>query len=156
MDSKPLLSIKALQVAIQGQTYVKDLSLDVYPGERLGLVGPSGAGKSLTVKAIMNFQDQVQVKGHIYYQGLGDIVDLSPKDRQQALPQEIAVIQQEALDSLNPHYDIGFQLELIMKQFQSQVDKADYPAVFDRVLKQVNLHHADQVLASKPAQLSGG
>ncbi|WP_195854431.1 ABC transporter ATP-binding protein [Aerococcus tenax] len=156
MDSKPLLSIKDLQVAIQGQTYVKDLSLDVYPGERLGLVGPSGAGKSLTVKAIMNFQDQVQVKGHIYYQGLGDIVDLSPKDRQQALPQEIAVIQQEALDSLNPHYDIGFQLELIMKQFQPQVDKADYPAVFDRVLKQVNLNNPDRVLASKPAQLSGG
>ncbi len=156
MDSKPLLSIKNLQVAVQGQTYVKNLSLEVYPGERLGLVGPSGAGKSLTVKAIMNFQDQVQVKGQVYYQGLGDIVDLSPKGRQQALPQEIAVIQQEALDSLNPHYDIGFQLELVMKQFQPQVDKTDYPAVFDRVLKQVNLNHSDQVLASKPAQLSGG
>lgn len=156
MDSKPLLSIKKLQVAIQGQTYVKDLSLDVYPGERLGLVGPSGAGKSLTVKVIMNFQDQVEVKGQILYQSLGDLVDLSPRDRQKSLPKEIAVIQQEALDSLNPHYDIAFQLELVMKQFQPQVQKADYPAVFDRVLKQVNLHHSDQVLASKPAQLSGG
>ena len=156
MDSKPLLSIKKLQVAIQGQTYVKDLYLDVYPGERLGLVGPSGAGKSLTVKVIMNFQDQVEVKGQILYQSLGDLVDLSPRDRQKSLPKEIAVIQQEALDSLNPHYDIAFQLELVMKQFQPQVQKADYPAVFDRVLKQVNLHHSDQVLASKPAQLSGG
>ncbi|MDK6727885.1 ABC transporter ATP-binding protein [Aerococcus loyolae] len=156
MEQKPLLSIHNLQVAIQGQTYVKDLSLDLYPGERLGLVGPSGAGKSLTVKAIMNFQDQVQVKGQILYQGLGDLVDLSAKDRQRKLPKEIAVIQQEALDSLNPHYDIAFQLELVMQQFQPQVPKADYSQVFDRVLKQVNLYDSDQVLNSKPAQLSGG
>ncbi|MHA6603288.1 ABC transporter ATP-binding protein [Aerococcus urinae] len=158
MKQSPLLTINQLSVAIQGQSYVKDLSLKIYPGQRLGLVGPSGAGKSLTAKAIMHFihQGDLEIHGEIIYQGLGNLLDLPTKEAQKILPQEIAVIQQEALDSLNPHYRIADQLELIMAQFQAEVPKADYPKVFQQVLEQVNLSQTDQVLAAKPAQLSGG
>lgn len=91
MKQSPLLTINQLSVAIQGQSYVKDLSLKIYPGQRLGLVGPSGAGKSLTAKAIMHFihQGDLEIRGEIIYQGLGNLLDLPTKEAQKSCPKKL-------------------------------------------------------------------
>jgi len=119
---------------------VKDLSLEIAPGEFLVMVGPSGCGKSTTLRMIAGLEDitagEIKIGGRV-------VNDLPPKDR------DIAMVFQNY--ALYPHMsvadNIGFALKL------AKLPKAEIKSRVDNAARILEL---DELLDRKPAKLSGG
>ena len=97
-----LIEIRDLCVAFNGQTVVRNLSLDVRPGECLALVGESGSGKSVTAHSILQLLPQAgtETLGSIKYRGQ-ELIGASPSTLQKLRGNRIAMIFQEPMTSLN-------------------------------------------------------
>ncbi|OTH86361.1 microcin ABC transporter ATP-binding protein, partial [Pseudomonas aeruginosa] len=93
-----LIEIRDLCVAFNGQTVVRNLSLDVRPGECLALVGESGSGKSVTAHSILQLLPQAgtQTLGSIKYRGQA-LIGASPSTLQKLRRNRIAEIFQEPM-----------------------------------------------------------
>ena len=89
---------------------VEGLSLEVRKGETLGLVGESGSGKSVTVTSILKLlpSNAVISSGRIIYKGR-DLVLLSEKEMQKIRGNEISMIFQDPMTSLNPVFTVENQ-----------------------------------------------
>ena len=118
--TQPLLEVKNISVEFKTRggalKAVEDLSIDVQPGEILGLVGESGAGKSMMGAAILGLIDPPGrlSKGEIWFKGRR--IDQNPKTLRGC---EISMIFQDPLVSLNPLKKIGDQLvETILRHKQ--------------------------------------
>ena len=118
--TQPLLEVKNISVEFKTRggalKAVDDLSIDVQPGEILGLVGESGAGKSMMGAAILGLIDPPGrlSKGEIWFKGRR--IDQNPKTLRGC---EISMIFQDPLVSLNPLKKIGDQLvETILRHKQ--------------------------------------
>lgn len=146
----PLLEVKNLSIKFprHGDVNVVDhVSFTVRPGETMGLVGESGCGKSITALTIMGLIDpRAQFKGEILYQGK-DLLKMSAKERQALLGNEMAMIYQDALSSLNPAMLIKAQ----MKQLTSRGGTRSA----EELLELVGLD-PKRTLESYPHELSGG
>ena len=146
----PLLEVKNLSIKFprHGDVNVVDrVSFTVRPGETMGLVGESGCGKSITALTIMGLIDpRAQIEGEILYQGQ-DLLKMSPKQRQGLLGNEMAMIYQDALSSLNPAMLIKAQ----MKQLTSRGGTRSA----EELLELVGLD-PKRTLESYPHELSGG
>lgn len=146
----PLLEVKNLSIKFprHGDVNVVDrVSFTVRPGETMGLVGESGCGKSITALTIMGLIDpRAQLEGEILYQGQ-DLLKMSPKQRQGLLGNEMAMIYQDALSSLNPAMLIKAQ----MKQLTSRGGTRSA----EELLELVGLD-PKRALESYPHELSGG
>lgn len=146
----PLLEVKNLSIKFprHGDVNVVDrVSFTVRPGETMGLVGESGCGKSITALTIMGLIDsRAQLEGEILYQGQ-DLLKMSPKQRQGLLGNEMAMIYQDALSSLNPAMLIKAQ----MKQLTSRGGTRSA----EELLELVGLD-PKRTLESYPHELSGG
>src|SRR3954454_2320731 len=68
MDMEPVISIRHLYKAYGSKQVLKDINLDVYPGQVIGYIGPNGAGKSTTVKILCSlltdYEGEIRIKGH--------------------------------------------------------------------------------------------
>lgn len=104
---------------------VRGVTFHVEKGEALGIVGESGSGKSVTSMSIMRLlQYPGRIKeGEVLFKGR-DIVTRSDKDMQEIRGNEIAMIFQDPMTSLNPVYTIGDQIMEAVMQHQ-QISKAD-------------------------------
>lgn len=118
--TQPLLEVKNISVEFKTRggalKAIDDLSIDVQPGEILGLVGESGAGKSMMGAAILGLIDPPGrlSKGEIWFKGRR--IDQNPKTLRGC---EISMIFQDPLVSLNPLKKIGDQLvETILRHKQ--------------------------------------
>ena len=117
--NEPLLSVRHVKkwfaVRAMGRPagYVKavnDVSLDIYPGETLGIVGESGCGKSMTARAIMRLQaENVQVSGSVRLDGQ-ELLEMSMKEFRTIRGNRMSMIFQEPMTSLNPVFTVGYQL----------------------------------------------
>ena len=98
-----LIEIRDLSVAFSGQTVVRNLCLDVRPGECLALVGESGSGKSVTAHSILQLLPEAgtETTGSIKYRGQ-ELVGASAATLQKLRGNRIAMIFQEPMTSLNP------------------------------------------------------
>ena len=115
-----LLSVKDLQVDFKTEegivTAVKSLSFDLYEGEILGIVGESGSGKSVSSMAIMGILSKMAniPKGSIKYYGENnstvELSSISNKEYQKIRGNEISMIFQEPMTSLNPVHKCGHQV----------------------------------------------
>ena len=121
VHDEPLLSVRGLSVEFgRGQgalRAVKDVSFDVQPGKTLAVVGESGSGKSVTSLAIMRLTDYTGGRiagGEVLFRpSAGETLDLvrAPDDRLRAIRgNDIAMIFQEPMTSLNPVFTIGNQI----------------------------------------------
>lgn len=116
-NKSPLLSIRNLEVAFGLRpepltSVVRDVSFDIYSGQKLALVGESGSGKSVTAFSILQLHDIRQthyLHGEIEFNGK-DILSYSEDDMRKIRGQDIAMIFQEPMTALNPVYRIGDQL----------------------------------------------
>jgi len=165
-SSAPLLSVRGVSVDFNTDTggfrAVDNLDFDVRPGRTLAIVGESGSGKSVTSMAIMRLTDYNGGRistGQILFRDGGDReVDLTQASDEQMRAirgNDIAMIFQEPMTSLNPVFTIGDQIvEAIMLHQQLSRSAARQSA--RKLLEKVRLPDAEQLLDRYPHQLSGG
>jgi len=141
---------------------VENLDFDVRPGKTLAIVGESGSGKSVTSMAIMRLTDYNNGRiatGQILFRDSDDReVDLTAAsdERMRAIRgNDIAMIFQEPMTSLNPVFTIGDQIiEAIM--LHQQLSRSAARKAARALLEKVRLPDAEQLLDRYPHQLSGG
>jgi peptide/nickel transport system permease protein len=149
-DAAPLLDVQDLSISFprHGDVAVVDrVSFTVRPGETMALVGESGCGKSITSLAIIGLLDEsATVTGRIMFEGR-DLLALPTGERNALRGDDIAMIYQDALSSLNPAMLIRSQ----MKQLTSRGGTR----TAEELLTLVGLD-PKRTLASYPHELSGG
>ncbi|MGI5327431.1 dipeptide/oligopeptide/nickel ABC transporter permease/ATP-binding protein [Actinomadura nitritigenes] len=150
-DGEPLLRVEDLTIGFPdryGDVDVVDrVSLDVRPGEVVGLVGESGCGKSLTSLAIMGLEPRgARIGGRLLFDGR-DLRALPARERRALLGHDMAMVYQDALSSLNPAMTIRAQLRQLTRRGGTRT-----PA---ELLDLVGLD-PDRTLRSYPHELSGG
>jgi peptide/nickel transport system ATP-binding protein len=148
---------------------VDGVSLRVKRGQTLGIVGESGCGKSITARSILQIVEPPGriVSGEILFRRgqrrpgePGEVVDLArlnPRGRAMRAirGQEIAMIFQEPMSSLSPHYTIGNQIaENIL--LHEAIDRGTARARVVELLRQVGIPRPEQRVDAYPHQLSGG
>jgi oligopeptide transport system ATP-binding protein len=124
---------------------INGVSYHLNPGETLAVLGESGSGKSVTAQAIMGILDMPPGKitqGRILYQGR-DLLTMSKEDRRKVRGEEISMVFQDALSSLNPVFTVGNQIAetLRKRKGMSKADAAkarvkDYPHQFSGGMRQ--------------------
>ncbi len=157
--SAPLLSLRDLSVTFRGngsQTRaVKGLSLDIAAGETVALVGESGSGKSVSALASLGLlPDNAEQGGGVYWKGARiDRNDAAAMRRMRG--NEIGMIFQEPMTSLNPLHTIEKQIGESLRQHQGMSVDAARARTLD-LLNRVGIPSAETRLASYPHELSGG
>lgn len=158
MDA-PLLSIDNLRVSFStGEGNVQALrgvSFSLNAQEVLGVVGESGSGKSVTALAIMGLlAKNAQVDGSIKLRG-EEILGLSERELTKVRGRLVAMIFQDPLTSLNPVYNIGWQVaEAVQAHRDLSKDEARAEAV--RLLHMVGIPRAESRVNDYPHEFSGG
>ncbi len=135
---------------------IEDVSFTLDKGEVLGIVGESGCGKSVTSLSVMQLlstNGKIE-KGSIRFEGK-DLVNLSDSDMRKIRGNEIAMIFQEPMTSLNPVHKIGRQIsESLM--LHKGMNKSQARAKAVDLLKSVGIPRAEQIVDEYPHRLSGG
>lgn len=169
MVEKPVIEVNHLQTHFftdRGEIpAVDDVSFHIHKGEVLGVVGESGCGKSVTSLSVMGLVPNPPGKivgGNILFRKRGsdtekpeDLVAVSKKRMRQIRGQEIAMIFQEPMTSLDPLYTIGFQIIEALRNHRKLSKKAAKQKAVD-LLKLVGIPRADEIVNEYPHQLSGG
>ena len=161
MFSKNLIEVENLEVIFKttgGQLKaVSDVSFKMAPGETLGIVGESGCGKSVVSLSIMGLipNPPGEIKnGNILF-GNKNLLKLSQKEMQAIRGNEIAMIFQEPMTSLNPIHTCGNQImEPLVLHGLMKKKKAISESL--ELLSNVGIRNPDQIAKSFPHQLSGG
>lgn len=156
-----ILEVKNLRTSFrtdEGEvTAVEDVSFDVYKGKTLGIVGESGCGKSVTSLSIMRLIPNPPgriVGGQILYQGK-DLLKLSPAEMRRIRGNEISMIFQEPMTSLNPVFTIGNQISEAIDLHQDLSKKETWNKAIE-MLRLVGIPHPEKRVFDYPHQLSGG
>jgi oligopeptide/dipeptide ABC transporter ATP-binding protein len=155
-----LLEIKNLRCSFyteEGRARAVDgVSFSVRPGETLGVVGESGCGKTVTALAIMRLiQEPGKIDGgEILYKGR-NLLALPEPEIRKIRGNEISMIFQEPMTSLNPVFTCGYQIrEAVM--LHQKVDKREAQERTLHMLGLVGIPEPDRCARSYPHQLSGG
>ncbi|WPD24698.1 MAG: dipeptide ABC transporter ATP-binding protein [Candidatus Electrothrix scaldis] len=134
-----------------------DINLSIEQGKTHALVGESGSGKSVTAMSLLRLLEdvaKVRYEGKILFNGQ-DLLQLSRKGIQAVRGNDIAMIFQEPMTSLNPVYTIGQQLtEPLIKHRKLGKEEADREAI--SLLERTGIPDPAHRLSSYPHQLSGG
>lgn len=153
----PLLSLRDLRVEYVTEwgsvTAVDQVSLDIAPGEIVGLAGESGSGKSTIAQAIMRTlgPPAVITGGEIIYAGR-DVLQMNAQDLRSFRWQQVAMVFQSAMNALNPVLSVGEQIGDCLAAHQ--IARGERAARIQELLQQVGLDPAWQ--SAYPHQLSGG
>ncbi|MBW8826498.1 MAG: dipeptide/oligopeptide/nickel ABC transporter permease/ATP-binding protein [Acidobacteria bacterium] len=138
-------------------TVVTDVTFDVKPGEIVGLVGESGCGKSVTSSAIMRLIASPPgriTSGRVLFDGR-DLLPLPFAEMRKIRGNDIAMVFQDPMSSLNPAFTIGNQLVEAI-QLHREVSKADAETRATELLDLVGIPDARSRLKEYPHHLSGG
>jgi peptide/nickel transport system ATP-binding protein len=165
MSSRTLLEIKNLVTEFHTEEgivkAVNDVSFTLNKGETIGIVGESGSGKSVTSLSTMRLIPNPPGKisgGEILFhsdEGVKDLVQLSESEMREIRGNEIAMIFQEPMTSLNPVYTCGDQVaEAIM--LHQKVSKKEAKNITVDLFTQVELPRPGAIYDSYPHQISGG
>ncbi|HMN84685.1 MAG TPA: ABC transporter ATP-binding protein [Bauldia sp.] len=157
---EPLLSVRDLGVAFRqgGATTVAvdGVSFDIARGETLALVGESGSGKSVTALSVMKLLPPggTVTGGRILFKGK-DLLSVGERELQAVRGNDIGIVFQEPMTSLNPLHTIERQVGEILKIHQGMSDQAARKRVLE-LLDEVGIRDAESRLGAYPHQLSGG
>ncbi|HEY1432352.1 MAG TPA: ABC transporter ATP-binding protein, partial [Stellaceae bacterium] len=161
VPSEPLLEVADLRTWFftrDGVVRAVDgVSFHVAPGETLAIVGESGCGKSVTALSVLRLIPSPPgriVSGAIRFAGR-DLLDLSEAQMRQVRGNEISMIFQEPMTSLNPVLTIGRQIAETLTLHQGLSRAAALARAVD-MLRLVHIPEAERRIAQYPHQLSGG
>ncbi|MBC7179801.1 MAG: ABC transporter ATP-binding protein, partial [Roseovarius sp.] len=156
----PILEIENLSISfftrLREIPAVMDFSVTVQPGEAVGLVGESGCGKSTVALGVMQdlgVNGRI-VGGSVRFKGR-DLAKMSAAELRDIRGNEIAMIYQEPMASLNPAMRIGKQL-IEVPMIHEGISESDAWARALEVVRDVKLPDPDRIMRSYPHQLSGG
>ncbi|NIA67200.1 ABC transporter ATP-binding protein [Pelagibius litoralis] len=135
---------------------VIDFNMTLHQGESIGLVGESGCGKSTVAMAIMQYlgSNGAIVGGEVLYKGR-DLSTFSPEELRQLRGNEIAMVYQEPMASLNPSMTLGRQLMEVPLCHENIDEKEAYDRAV-KILSDVKLPDPERVMSVYPHQISGG
>lgn len=157
-----LLEVKNLRTGFKTDdgyfTAVDDVSFNLEKGKTLGIVGESGCGKSVTSLSIMRLIPNPPGKiesGEILFEGK-DLLRLSEEQMRKIRGNDIAMIFQEPMTSLNPVFTIGNQIGEAIALHQKNLTKHDVRQKTIEMLKLVGIPEAEKRVDEYPHQLSGG
>lgn len=135
---------------------VHGVTLDVAPGEVVGIVGESGSGKSQTVFSVLDLLPATgRATADAIWVGGAEVTHATPKERQALLGRTIGYVPQEPMSNLDPSYTIGHQLIEPLRRTHG-LAKAAARQRAREVLLRVGLSDPDRVMRSYPHQVSGG
>ena len=159
---EPLLSIRDLVVEFKtedGVVHAVDgVSYDLFPGETLGIVGESGSGKSVSTLALLGLIPQPPgriVSGTADFKGR-DLLKLKKKALREVRGNEVAMVFQDPMTSLNPVLTVGRQLgEAIKTHYPDEKDEVVKQRVID-LLGLVGVPNPEARYSQFPHEFSGG
>jgi len=161
VNGTSLLQIENLQTSFftkRGVVRAVDgVSFSIAPGETLGIVGESGCGKSMTALSIMGLLEKngKVTEGTILFNG-ENLLELAPRQRRKMCGDQLSMIFQEPMTSLNPVTTVGHQvLETLIVHDQVK-SKQEAKARIIELFRQVGIPDPERRYASYPHQLSGG
>lgn len=155
----PLLDVKNLYVRFKTPdgvvTAVNDLNFTLNAGSTLGIVGESGSGKSQTAFALMGLlAANGEVEGSAIFQGK-ELVNLPKAELNKIRAEQISMIFQDPMTSLNPYMKIGEQLMEVL-QLHKGYDKQTAFAESVKMLDAVKMPEAKKRMGMYPHEFSGG
>ncbi|SHO55143.1 dipeptide ABC transporter ATP-binding protein [Vibrio quintilis] len=151
-----LLKLENLSVSFGNFRAVDNISYQVEEGEVLGIVGESGSGKSvssLSVMGLIDYPGKVSAD-QLTFDGQ-DLLSMSEKRRRQLTGDDIAMIFQDPMTSLNPCFTVGYQIIEALKTHQGGTKKALRQRAIE-LLTMVGIPAPESRLKAYPHQLSGG
>lgn len=158
-----LLEVKNLKVSFnvgkQKLTAVDHLAFSLDKGKIIGIVGESGCGKSVTATSILRLVSpavcEIDNESEILFQG-EDLTKASEARMREVRGEEISMIFQEPMSSLNPVYKIGNQMIEMIRTHNKKISKQDALDQCIEMLKRVGIPSPEQRVKEYPHQLSGG
>lgn len=158
---EPLLDVRDLSVTFSSggivSTAVDKISFYINKGETLALVGESGSGKSvsaLSVLKLLPYPTAAHPTGSILFKGQ-NLLDSDEKDLRRVRGDDVTMIFQEPMTSLNPLHTIELQIGEILRLHQLMDEKQTRTRILE-LLNQVGIHDPEKRLHAYPHQLSGG
>ncbi|WP_372839973.1 ABC transporter ATP-binding protein [Phaeovulum sp.] len=157
MTDTPLLVIDGLQIDAGNRPVVEDLALTIGAGEMLGLVGESGCGKSVTALALMRLlaTPPMHIRAGAIHFGGRDILSLSETEMEGLRGDDIAMIFQEPMTSLNPVFTVGDQIAEALRLHRGMAGPEAWREA-ERLLELVGMPAPETTVRRYPHQISGG
>jgi len=157
----PLLEVRSLTTQFFTEDgvvrAVEDVSFEIFPGEILSLVGESGCGKSVTglsLLRLISIPPGKIVSGELLFDGR-DLMELEEKEMERVRGNDISMIFQEPMTSLNPVFTIGNQIMEAL-QLHQNLNKKEARRKAIEMLDRVRIPSPEVRIDSYPHQLSGG
>ena len=166
LDPTTILQVEKLQVSFLNHSHeskaVDNICFNLHKGETIGIVGESGSGKSVTALSIMNLIKSTPAllkSGIIYFKskkfGNVDLLNLSDQKLRSIRGNEIAMIFQEPMSSLNPVFTCGNQVKEAL-QVHLHMGAKEAKSITLDLFEEVNLSQPHKIFNSYPHEISGG
>ncbi|MCJ8507263.1 ABC transporter ATP-binding protein [Rhizobium lemnae] len=158
--AKPVLTVENLTTSFrvngEWKSVVRNMSFSIAPRETVAIVGESGSGKSVTSLSIMRLLPKVssKIEGRVVLGGK-ELLSLPEEEIRQVRGNDISMIFQEPMTSLNPIFPIGKQIAEALTVHQD-ISAADAKAEVIRLLEKVRIPNAKGRFDEYPHQFSGG
>ena len=159
--SDKIQTIENLSIGFKSQngrevSILKDISTHINKGETVGIVGESGSGKSTLALAMMGYTKQglYTISGQCLFKS-NNLLNMTDRDLEKIRGKEIAMIPQNAGQSLTPNLKIGYQIEETLK-LHSTINTKDRQLKITELLHKVRLPSPNIIAQRYPHELSGG
>jgi oligopeptide transport system ATP-binding protein len=158
--AKKILEVKNLQTSFfthLGEVQaVRDISFDLEEGDILGIVGESGSGKSVSSLSIIGLVDDPGkvIGGSVNFEGV-DLTKLSDRELNKYRGNEISMIFQDPMTSINPVFTVGNQIVEVIRAHQ-EISKEEAHDLAIQLLQMVGIPEPEIRIKSYPHEFSGG
>ena len=153
-NETPLLDVRGLRVAFNGQEVVHGIDFAVAAGEKLALVGESGSGKTVSALSLLRLVQGADVSGQAMLGG-DNLLALSEHRLRGVRGDQVAVIFQEPMTALNPLYSVGEQITEVL-QLKKGLTATQARASAVELLASTGIPDPARRAGAYPHQLSGG